>query len=118
MADPRNPRPKPRDYLVRNAKWPQGPLRDDAPAAVRLAIQISRNLRAAMKNEDLTAKELAERTSSDPETRMSRQTVQNILKGHTLADLPTIARIEDAIGAPIWGDAHITRRKPEPDRQN
>ena len=115
MADPRNPRPKPRDYLIRNAKWPQGPLRDGAPPEIRLAIQISRNLKAKMKEERLTAKELASMTSGDPTTRMSRQTVQNILKGHTLADLPTIARIEAAIGTRIWGDAHIP--KPQPERK-
>ena len=112
---PATPAPNPATTSSATPNGPKAPSETAPPREIRLAIQISRNLKAKMKEERLTAKELVDRTSGDPTTRMSRQTIQNILKGHTLADLPTIARIEAAIGTRIWGDAHIP--KPQPERK-
>ena len=86
-------------YLKNSKKpnWPEGDLEDKAPEVAHFAKGVAQRLKDLLAEDDIwTAYSLAK------EADVSRQTVTNILQGETWTDLPTIYRLEVALGRQLW----------------
>lgn len=88
----------PTGYLTDNAAWPAGPFRPDTPTAVHYAAQIAINLRAALTDHNLSISAAAR------ELDLSRQTLHDILGGHTFPDIHTLTKAETLAGRQLWPD--------------
>ena len=93
----------PRDYLAEGGSWPDGPLVEDAPAEALLARGVADRLRSAQRG---SIRSIAR------EAGISVQAVINIRDGTTWGDLPTIARLEIALDATLWGREHRLGNPP------
>ena len=91
-------------YLAPGGVWPDGPLVDDAPAEALLAQAIAKRLHEARG--DRSGRDIAR------EAKISPTTVSKYLKGKTWGDLPTLCRIELAVGTQLWGDEHLAVSRP------
>ena len=98
----------PRLHLAPGGTWPDGPLRDDAPDAARLAQHIAKEFRDHYQRVNWTPTKAAKRL------RMSRTIVYNILSGDTWLDLPTVVRIEQALGRRLWTSDHLAPTRSPP----
>ena len=96
--------PNPRSYLTDGAQWPRGPLRATSPPEALLARAISKRLHKALAGR--STRQIAELAG------LSHQTVINVLNGATWWDGITIARLERALDADLWGEEHRKHRTP------
>ena len=96
----------PRSYVAPGGTWPDGPLREGAPAEAVLAQHIAREFRDHYNRVNWTPTKAAKRL------RVSRTVIYNILSGDTWMDLPTVTRIEKALGKRLWTTDHL-----RPDKQ-
>ena len=94
----------PVSYLAPGNVWPYGPLVDDAPQEARLAQTIAKRLHEARG--DRSGRDIAR------EAKVSPTTVSKYLKGETWGDLPTLCRIELAVGRQLWGYDHLAVSRP------
>ena len=78
--------------------WPDGPLVPDAPDEAYLAAALAIRLRKHMRGRTLD--KMAEATG------LGRQTIDNILIGKSWPELRTVARLEVALKARLWGKEH------------
>ena len=86
---------RPRDYLS-GGGWPDGPLVADAPWEAVLAQRVSQRLRGVCADEGLNIAEAADKSTVSPTA------ARDVLEGDTWPDLPTVARIEQALGVTLW----------------
>ena len=79
-------------------RWPDGPLKSNAPPEAHLAAALAIRLREALGTRPLEP--FAGRCG------ISSQTIRNALQGNAWPDLRTIARLEVALGKRLWGKEH------------
>ena len=91
-------RAHPVTYVAKNGQFPRGPYRPRTPPEVYLAAGLS--LRLNTKIGDESIRYIAKKSDLSP------QTLLNILNGTTWPDLRTIAKLEVALGAKLWGNEH------------
>lgn len=92
---------RPNQYLARNGTWPDGPLIRAAPPEARDAQHIAiafRDICQATKG--LTIADAAARA------QIPEPVLQGLLDGDTWPDLVTVARLERALGVPLWASQH------------
>ena len=97
----RKGRQPPRTW-VESGEWPNSRLAADAPRSVALAQGMAARLRAAL--EGSSARKAAKAAEVSPTT------VTGIANGTTWSDVDTIARLESALDADLWGDEHRGRQ--------
>ena len=110
MPTRRNLGPIPKSHLVKGGTWPEGPLKCDAPDAAKFVIEIARRLESAC--ESTSQRAVAAAAKIDPKT------VNNIIRGTTWAEVPTIFQLEQSLQTHLWPTYHITAEQPpNPTRQ-
>lgn len=89
---------RPLDYLKTRGTWPDGPFWKQTPDEALFFIQVAKRLHELCYDDDrdMTVTAIAE------EANLSTQTVFNLLEGKTWGDLPSIYRLEVALGARLW----------------
>ena len=108
MAARRDLKATPKDYLVDETTWPDGPLKEPKPE-VEFLMEIARRLKEQV---DATSNRAVARAAGiDP------QTVINIIKGDTWCEVPTIFRLEKGLQVSLWPNTHITTPRPRRQRQ-
>lgn len=103
----RDLRSRPRDYLSAGGVWPAGPFDEHTPREALFAISVARRLRDLCDEiaaRGVTVTDVAGRAN------LSAQTVFNLLEGKTWGDLPSIYRLEVALGAVLWHNCDIGDR--------
>ena len=109
MAARRHLKATPKDYLVNETTWPEGPLKEPKPE-VEFLMEIARRLKAQV---DATSNRAVARTAGiDP------QTVINIMKGDTWCEVPTIFRLEKGLQISLWPRTHIKTPRPGQQRRS
>ena len=91
-------RKHPATYVVKKGAFPQGPYRSETPWEVFLAAGLARRLKNKIGKESI--RYVAKMAGLSP------QTLVNILHGETWPDLLTISRLEESLGAKLWGNEH------------
>lgn len=71
-----------------------GELVSDAPAEVRVAHELARNVAAAMEGRALIV--VCEQAG------LNRSTVQSLLAGRGFCDIVTVAKLESTLGVDLW----------------
>ena len=99
MPTPRQP---PAAHVTENGRFPNGPYRRDTPKEVFLAAGLSTRLNT--KIGDRSIRHIARQADLSP------QTILNTLNGTSWPDLRTIARLETALDADLWGKEHRQHR--------
>lgn len=90
-----------------NGTWPDGVFAHDAPEAVAYAIEIARNLAAALGGR--TKVSVAEAAD------VQRTTIYDLLGGRSWADLVTLAKLDEALGVRLLPpDVPPLNRVPPP----
>lgn len=84
--------------------WPLGPFDDGAPREALFAVGVARRLRVLC--EEAAARGVTV-TAVAGRANLSVQTVFNLLEGKTWGDLPSIYRLEVALGAVLWHNRDI-----------
>lgn len=110
MPSRRGLRSRPCDYLSPSGVWPDGPFDADTPREAFFAAGVAQRLRELCDEESargVTVTAVAERAN------LSTQTVFNLLQGTTWGDLPSIYRLEVALGATLWHNPDIGRPPPD-----
>ena len=92
------PRQQPAEYGIREDCFPDGYFRTGTPPEVYLAAALAIRLKHRIGNESI--RYVAKKADLSP------QTILNILNGKSWPDLRTIARLETALGARLWGYEH------------
>lgn len=94
----------PREHLESGGSWPEGPLQVPESPEARFFMELSRNLRNALrgKNKRQVARDAG----------ISHTTLHEILSGRTWAGVPIIFRLENALGRSIWPTKHIPPPPP------
>ena len=82
--------------------WPDGTLKSGAPAVAEVARHVAIVLRDLTEPYGISRREAARRAG------MSQKAILNLLNGKTWPTLITIARLEQALGIPLWGVRHHT----------
>lgn len=84
--------------------WPQGPLQVPEKPEARFFIELSINLKKALrgKNKRQVARDAG----------ISPQTLYDILNGNTWAGVPIVFRLEKALGRSLWPTKHIPPPPP------
>lgn len=104
MPARRDLRSRPCDYLSVSGQWPGGPFDEGIPREALFAVGVARRLRDLCDEAaagGITVTEVAGRAN------LSAQTVFNLLEGKTWGDLPSIYRLEVALGAVLWHNPDI-----------
>lgn len=110
MPSRRDLRSRPCDYLSPSGVWPDGPFVADTPREAFFAAGVAQRLRELCdrhRTQGVTVTAVAERAN------LSTQTLFNLLQGTTWGDLPSIYRLEVALGAALWHNPDIGRRPPD-----
>lgn len=76
--------------------WPDGQLIADAPPSASAAQHLARELHVAMVETDTGQRALAAATG------VAHTTIGRILAGTVLCDIGTLAKLEHALGRPLW----------------
>ena len=84
---------RPSEWLTAG-HWPQGRLASDAPYEVHVARAIAIELHTALEGRSTRA--LA------ADANLAHTTVYDLLAGRTYGDVITVARLEAALGSPLW----------------
>ena len=100
MPPRRGLKTNPRDYLIPDGTWPEGPLAHDAPDEARFAMGVGQRLKAHCEANGLSMNAVSRVTN------VPVQTVINLLTGKSWGDLPIIYRLEAGLGARLWSDEH------------
>lgn len=109
MAARRDLKATPKDYLVDETTWPEGPLKEPKPE-VEFLMEIARRLKEQV---DATSNRAVARAAGiDP------QTVINIIRGDTWSEVPTIYRLEKGLQISLWPKAHLKTSRPRRQRQS
>ncbi|MHA7661988.1 helix-turn-helix domain-containing protein [Metapseudomonas otitidis] len=82
-------------YLAAGA-WPDGKLTADAPPSAAAAQHLARTLRVVMAETRTGQRALASATG------VAHTTIGRILAGAVLCDIGTLAKLEHALGRPLW----------------
>ncbi len=90
---------EPRAYMA-SGDWPDGQLAEDAPPEARLVAGLARRLREAVGDRSLR--------SVARDSGLSVGTLSNLAAGRSWGDLVTVARLERALSAELWGREHVT----------
>lgn len=98
---------EPRSHLVASDEWPDGPLKDTAPAEAVLLRQICQTLKRAQEAKGLSTRQLAREVSIAPST------VSDLLSGASWGTFRTIAALEKGLGVGLW-PAERTLLEPAP----
>ena len=88
----------PHEYV--NGDWPDGTLKTGAPAVAAVAQHIAIVLRDLTKPYGISRRQAAKRAG------LSQKAVLNLLNGNTWPTVVTIARLEQALGIPLWDGRH------------
>ena len=91
-------RTAPRDHV--KGGWPDGTLKRSAPAVAAVAQHIAIVLRDLTRPYGISGREAAKRAG------MSQKALLNLLNGNTWPSMVTIARLEKALGVPLWDGRH------------
>ena len=97
-------RSRPCDYVSSGGVWPLGPFDDGAPREALFAVGVARRLQVLC---DEAAARGVTVTAVAGRANLSVQTVFNLLEGKTWGDLPSIYRLEVALGAVLWHNRDI-----------
>jgi len=108
MAARRELKATPKDYLVDETTWPEGPLTEPKPE-VEFLMEIARRLKSQV---DETSHRAVARAAG-----IDHQTVINIIRGNTWGEVPTIYRLEKGLQISLWPRTHITTTLPRRQRQ-
>ena len=92
------PRQQPAEYGITERSFPDGSFSDETPPEVYLAAALAIRLKNRIGNDSI--RYVAKKADLSP------QTILNILNGKTWPDLRTIARLETALSARLWGYEH------------
>lgn len=76
--------------------WPDGDLIADAPPSASAALHLARELHMAMVESGTGQRALAVATG------VAHTTIGRILAGTVLCDIGTLAKLEHALGRPLW----------------
>lgn len=98
-------RSRPSDYLSPGGVWPAGPFDADTPREAFFVVGVARRLRDLCDEvgaHGVTVTDVAQRAN------LSTQAVFNLLEGKTWGDLPSIYRLEVALGAVLWHNRDIS----------
>ncbi|GAT12953.1 uncharacterized protein RMCN_6086 [Mycolicibacterium novocastrense] len=76
--------------------WPDGHLIADAPPSASAALHLARELHLAMVETGTGQRALAAATG------VAHTTIGRILAGTVLCDIGTLAKLEHALGRPLW----------------
>lgn len=101
-------RSRPRDYLSPSGLWPDGPFDADTPREALFFIEVAKRLKEFCdehRTQGVTVTAVAGRAN------LSTQTVFNLLEGKTWGDLPSIYRLEVALGAVLWHNRDLARHR-------
>lgn len=85
----------PVSYVLRGI-WPNADLAADAPASAHAAQHLAQALTAAMAETATGQRALAAASG------VAHTTIGRILAGTVLCDIGSLARLEDALGRPLW----------------
>jgi hypothetical protein len=85
-------------YLA-DGVWPDGHLVADAPPSASAALHLARELHVAMEESRTGQRALAAATG------IAHTTIGRILAGTVLCDIGTLAKLEHALGRPLWPHA-------------
>ncbi|MEM6107586.1 helix-turn-helix transcriptional regulator [Mycobacterium sp. 050272] len=96
-------------YVMRGV-WPDAELDPDAPPSAPAAQRLARALRGAM-NETATGQRALAATSG-----VAHTTIGRILAGTVLCDIGSLARLEHALGRPLWQERTEGRIRPRSKR--
>ena len=99
MPAQHNLRKRPSCHLTADGDWPDGPLEDNPPGEARLALALSRRLKQALQGRSNRAVAKA--------AKLDRRTILQLVNGYSWGRVPTIARLEKALGVQLWGDEHL-----------
>ena len=84
-----------KDY-VETGEWPEAVLKKETPIQVHYAQEIACALANSLRDLDISLREAARRTGVD------RATISRTLEGETIADLATLAMLEQGLHARLW----------------
>jgi transcriptional regulator with XRE-family HTH domain len=84
-----------KDY-VETGEWPEAVLKKETPIQVHYAQEIACALANSLRDLDISLREAARRTGVD------RATISRTLEGETIADLATLALLEQGLHARLW----------------
>ncbi|MFB6984434.1 helix-turn-helix domain-containing protein [Streptomyces sp. NPDC056304] len=93
---PRSNKDKVPCHYVRQGTWPHAVLDDDAPVSAHRCQELAQNLARAMARAGHTLRPLAAISG------VAHSTIARLLQGQVLPDIGTLARLEDALGIPLW----------------
>jgi hypothetical protein len=96
-------------YVVRGV-WPDADLNPDAPPSAPAAQRLARALREAM-NETATGQRALAAASG-----VAHTTIGRILAGTVLCDIGSLARLEHALGRPLWQERTEGTSRPRSKR--
>jgi|AntAceMinimDraft_13_1070369.scaffolds.fasta_scaffold50574_2 hypothetical protein len=82
--------------FVESGQWPTATLRPDAPIHVHYAQEIAAALTIVIQDLGISLREAARRTGVD------RATITRTLEGDTVADLATLAMLEQGLHVSLW----------------
>jgi len=85
----------PREWLA-DGEWPEGTVVEDAPTAVRYAVEIAKRLEGELQGRSKT--EVARRAN------IERSTLYDLLSGQTWPDAVTLANLEEVLRVRLWPD--------------
>lgn len=86
--------------------FPDGVVAVDAPIGVASMVGVALRLRAALSRQARSVSKFARSAGVD------RTTVHDILAGRTMIDVVTLARLERAVGEPLWESAATQSSPP------
>lgn len=89
----------PRNYLVPDGTWPDGPLTEDAPDEARFVMGVGQRLKAHLEVNGLSMNAVSRATN------VPVQTVSNLLSGASWGDVPIIYRLEAGLRVKLWEHA-------------
>jgi len=82
--------------FVESGQWPEAALKPDTPIHVFYAQEIAAALAKAIQDLGISLREAARRTGVD------RATITRTLEGDTVADLATLAMLEQGLHVSLW----------------
>ena len=100
----------PATYVV-SGVWPMADLAADAPPSAHYSQALVRRLNEAIVRADISLRALGERAG------VSHGTISRLKSGQVLPDIGTLARLETALGAPLWARPWDTRAAADMQRR-
>ncbi|WP_419927239.1 helix-turn-helix domain-containing protein [Candidatus Poriferisocius sp.] len=101
----RQPKPPPRHWGTAE-EWHSASLSQQAPPSAALAQGIAKRLHQALARNRADNSGPGSARKAAAASDLSITTITNILKGTVWPDMDTIARLEKALDADLWGEEH------------